>query len=154
MKNDVRIQELNEKIDKKTRALTSAIKSQIEQKNQEVCKTLEKSIRKEKSEIKRASIKFLEKIHIRIEGQAERILKMRAKIDKVTLKLQELEKKASIENIGQIKLEIEKDLKEKFNKIDKIREDQRKIYKHEFESLTEECAGITQTGYEKLKRLL
>jgi hypothetical protein len=112
----------------------------------EVNKALEKSIKKEKLEARRTSIKFLERIEDRVKEQTEKIAKLRSRIEKVTNKLHDLEKKASAENLDQIKLEVEKDLKEKLERIDKLKDNQRRIYKHEFDSLNDACLGVTQTN--------
>lgn len=154
MKTDVKIKELEEKIQRRTKALASTLQSQIAHKNEEISKTLEKSIKKEKSEIKRTTSKFLEKVEIMVKEQTDKITKLKAKIEKVTSKLEELEKRASFKSIEEIKMQVNEELRNQLEKYDRLKSEQKRIYKHEFESLNAECADATQIGLIKLKKLL
>lgn len=145
---------MQERIEAKSKALASAVKSTINAKQLELNRELEKSMKREKADMKKVTSRFLGKLECKVKEQCGRVAKLREKIDRVSKRLEELERRAAFKNIEQIRAEVDKELKEKFEKCNQVREEQKRHYKSELEGLSKACIETTQSGYGKLKNLL
>jgi hypothetical protein len=154
MRTEQKIQELDKKIEKKSAILLQNIKSQIDQKYKTLCATTDHMLKKERSELKKKYSKLLKRMAEKMNEQNEMVEKMKRKIEKINEMFRKFEKDALGIKIKEIKGDIEKIIATQNEKYDKVREEQKKIYKNEFGKLQTRGEGLVERNGEKIKSLM
>lgn len=154
MRTADKIKELERKIEKRSSALLHNIKSQIEKKYKDLCASTDQCLKQEKQCLKKRSDRLVKKMEAKAGEQSEKIAKMKRRIEGINEMLKKLEHKSISERIKKIKADVGKMVEQQNERYEKIRSDQKKVYRAEFERLKGRGEEIVGSCADKVKGML
>lgn len=154
MRSNERIKELNRKIEKNSHVLLQSIRSRIEKKCKELCSSADHSLRREKEALKKKCEKLIKRMDEKREAQNVLLEKMRKKVDHIDATLKRFENSSSFVKLNNLKENVERMMKQQAEKYERMRSDQRKIYKNEFEKLRNVGETIVNQNNDKMKAII
>ncbi|KAM0679773.1 hypothetical protein GINT2_001944 [Glugoides intestinalis] len=150
----MRIKDLNKKIDKRSKTLLQTIKKQIDQRHSSLCTSVDRCIKKEKETLKGKSEKLLKHIDGHFEHYEKKVSKLKRKLEKISRLIGELESNSIANKTTELRQDVVKTLKQQNERYSELRNEQKKLYKVDFERIHREGESVIENGAEQLKKLL
>jgi len=154
MKTDEKIKELTRRIEKKSTALLHNIRSQIDRKYKDLCESSDRSMKREKQGLRRKAEKLLRRMEEKVQEQSGSIARMRRRVSRIDAMLKKAESSVASSKVDGMKAEVERMVKEQSKRYDKLRTDQKRIYRSELERLKGTGEVLVGQNSEKLKGLI
>lgn len=149
-----KIQELEDKIDAKSKALSQAIKSHINKKQAKLSQNLDSYLKHETLNLRRIATKVIKNTEEKRKEYNCMIEKLKQKVASLSSKIEKLVEESQKFDCNAVKAMLDDEIKGVISKYENIKIQQEAAYRKEFASLEKNCNKISIKEASKLKNLL